>query len=64
MKKSVKDIDIKGKKILFFAPSFFGYENRICEKMIEMGATVNMYPNVDIEKKGWPLQSILFGFVC
>ena len=22
---------------------------------------MNMYPNVDVEKKGWPLQSILFG---
>ncbi|MDK2810939.1 MAG: O-antigen biosynthesis protein WbqP [Clostridium butyricum] len=34
---------IEGKKILFFAPAFFGYENKIKSKMIEMGAIVDMY---------------------
>jgi len=32
-----------GKKILFFAPSFFGYEKDITKKLIEMGATVDFF---------------------
>lgn len=35
--------DISGKKILFFSPAFFGYENKIVKKMEDMGAVVNMY---------------------
>lgn len=35
--------DISGKKILFFAPAFFGYENKIVKKMEDMGASVDMY---------------------
>ncbi|MDD7331041.1 MAG: sugar transferase [Absicoccus porci] len=35
--------DILGKRILFFAPAFFGYENKIVKKMEDMGATVDMY---------------------
>lgn len=34
---------IVGKKILFFAPTFFGYENKILKKMEDMGASVDMY---------------------
>lgn len=34
---------LKGKKILFFAPAFFGYEKKIAEKMIELGAEVDFY---------------------
>ncbi|MBZ9625187.1 capsular biosynthesis protein CpsH [Clostridium sp. FP2] len=34
---------IKGKKILFLAPSFFGYENKIKDKMEQMGAIVDFY---------------------
>ena len=34
---------IKDKKILFFSPAFFNYENMIAEKMREMGAEVDMY---------------------
>lgn len=34
---------IKEKKILFFAPAFFGYEDKIVEKMKELGAVVDMY---------------------
>lgn len=34
---------ILGKKILFLAPAFFGYENKIAKKMQEMGAYVDMY---------------------
>ncbi len=34
---------IKGKKILFFAPAFFNYEELIAKKMREMGACVDMY---------------------
>ena len=35
--------DIKGKRILFFSPAFFKYENMIADKMQEMGAEVDMY---------------------
>ena len=35
--------DISGKKILFFSPAFFSYENMIANKMREMGAEVDMY---------------------
>lgn len=35
--------DITGKKILFFAPAFFGYEDKIAKKMEDMGAYVDMY---------------------
>ena len=35
--------DINGKKILFFSPAFFNYENIIADKMREMGADVDMY---------------------
>lgn len=35
--------DISGKKILFFSPAFFKYENMIADKMREMGAEVDMY---------------------
>lgn len=34
---------IKGKKILFFSPAFFGYENLIVKKMQELGAYVDFY---------------------
>ena len=34
---------LKGKKILFFAPAFFNYENVIKEKMEQMGAVVYLY---------------------
>jgi hypothetical protein len=34
---------IRGKKILFFSPAFFNYENIIVEKMREMGAEADMY---------------------
>lgn len=34
---------ISGKRILFFSPAFFSYENAIAGKMREMGATVDMY---------------------
>ena len=35
--------NIQGKKILFFSPAFFKYEERIADKMREMGAEVDMY---------------------
>lgn len=35
--------DIAGKKILFFAPAFFGYENKIVKKMEDMGVSIDMY---------------------
>lgn len=34
---------LQGKKILFFAPAFFNYENIIKDKMVEMGATAYLY---------------------
>lgn len=35
--------NLEGKKILFFSPAFFAYENIICDKMREMGAEVTYY---------------------
>lgn len=35
--------DLRGKQILFFAPAFFGYENKIVKKMEELGMLVDMY---------------------
>lgn len=35
--------NITGKKILFFSPAFFKYENMIADKMRLMGAEVDMY---------------------
>lgn len=37
------DTMISGKKILFFSPAFFQYENMIADKMRQMGAQVDMY---------------------
>lgn len=36
-------IMLSGKRILFFAPAFFGYEHIIKQKMIDMGAKVDFY---------------------
>jgi len=36
-------IDIKNKKILLFAPRFFGYDSVIKEKLIGLGAHVDLY---------------------
>lgn len=33
----------KGKKILFFSASFFGYQKEIANKLIELGAEVDLY---------------------
>ena len=42
VKNNVID-DLSDKKILFFAPAFFGYENKILKKMENLGASVDMY---------------------
>ena len=41
---------LKNKNILFFCPSFFGYELKIKDKMEEMGATVDFYDERSISK--------------
>lgn len=41
---------MKGKRILFFSPAFFGYENKIKTKMEEMGAIVDFYNERSITK--------------
>ena len=41
---------LKNKNILFFCPSFFGYELKIKDKMVEMGATVDFYDERSISK--------------
>lgn len=41
---------IKGKKILFLAPSFFGYEKKIKDKMEQMGAQVDFYDERSVTK--------------
>lgn len=45
-----ENCSIKGKKILFFAPSFFGYENKIKAKMEQMGAIVDFYDERSVTK--------------
>lgn len=47
--EEVKD-SIKGKKILFLSPAFFGYETKIKTKMEEMGAEVDMYDERSVKK--------------
>ena len=43
-------MELNGKKILFFAPAFFGYELKILDKMKSMGATVDFYDERSIRK--------------
>ncbi len=52
MKPNTPEKLLYGKKILFFAPSFFGYEHVIRKKMEEMGATVFFY-DVRSVRKAW-----------
>ncbi len=35
--------ELRGKRILFFAPSFFSYEKMIADEMVKMGAIVDSY---------------------
>lgn len=44
------DKPLLGKKILFFCPAFFGYELKIRDKMIDLGADVSYYNERPIEK--------------
>lgn len=41
--KKIEVNDMVGKKVLFFAPAFFGYEKSIKKKLEEMGAECDMY---------------------
>lgn len=41
---------LEGKRILFFAPAFFGYENKIAEKMEQLGAIVDLYDERSVTK--------------
>ena len=43
-------MNLIGKKILFLAPEFFGYEDKIREKMIELGAVVDFYSERSISR--------------
>lgn len=36
-------MNFKGKAILLFAPSFFGYEKSIQKRLIELGANVDFF---------------------
>lgn len=38
-----ENVSIRGKRILFLAPAFFGYELKIKHKMEDMGAIVDFY---------------------
>lgn len=40
---------LNDKRILFIAPSFFGYEKKIADKMIELGAMVNFFDERSIK---------------
>lgn len=46
----MNEINLKGKKILFFSPAFFGYENKIKDKMTELGAIVDMFDERSVSK--------------
>lgn len=41
---------LKDKHILFFSPSFFGYENKIKDKMEKLGARVDMFDERSVNK--------------
>lgn len=41
---------LKGKKILVFTPAFFGYEEKIKNKMIALGAEVDMFDERSVTK--------------
>lgn len=41
---------LKKKRVLFFAPAFFGYENKIKSKMEELGIIVDMFDERSIHK--------------
>jgi len=43
MSKNIRISPITGKKILFFAPAFFGYEDKIADKMRQLGARVDAF---------------------
>lgn len=52
MKMNTIGSPIAGKKILFFSPAFFGYEDKIADKMRELGAKVDAF-NVRSVTKAW-----------
>lgn len=43
-------IELKGKRVLFFSPAFFSYEEKIKQKMEELDATVDMYDERSVTK--------------
>lgn len=43
---------LNGKNILFFSPAFFGYENKIADKMRKLGAKADVF-DVRSVKKAW-----------
>lgn len=45
----LKNEKLKGKNVLFFSPSFFGYENKIANKMKDLGANVYLYDERSIK---------------
>jgi hypothetical protein len=40
---------LNGKKVLFIAPAFFGYEKKIADKMVELGAIVDFFDERSIK---------------
>lgn len=48
----MNNCSIKNKKILFFAPAFFGYENLIKQKYEELGAEVDFFDERSV-KSAW-----------
>jgi hypothetical protein len=40
---------LNGKKVLFIAPAFFGYEEKIADKMVELGAVVDFFDERSIK---------------
>ena len=50
MDMNLKKNLLSGKKILFFSPAFFGYEDKIVYKMRELGAIVDAYDARSVTK--------------
>ena len=46
----IEERSISGKRVLFFAPQFFGYDKKIAEKMEQLGADVDFFDERSIKK--------------
>lgn len=45
----MNSVDLTGKRILLFSQYFFGYEKRIKDKMVDMGALVDLFDEMSVK---------------